>query len=81
MLIHDDLKMDQIVKPLDTIVGSVNSVMAATSKLQLPNFNEAKEKAATAAQKEMEGIESKIKSLNPPPKLGFNGLSPGLVRK
>jgi hypothetical protein len=59
-----DEKMDQIVKPLDTIIGSVNSVMSATSKLQLPNFNEAKEKAATAAQKEMEGIESKIKSLN-----------------
>ena len=24
---------------------------------------------------------SKIKSLNPPPKLGFKGLSPGLVKK
>lgn len=59
-----DEKMDQIVKPLDTIVNSVNTVMQATSKLQLPNFDEVKEKAATAAQKEMEGYESKLKSLN-----------------
>ena len=29
----------------------------------MPNFNEAKEKAATLAQKEMEGYEKKLKSL------------------
>jgi hypothetical protein len=38
--------------------------MNATSKLQLPNFSEAKEKAAVAFQKEMEGYETKLKSLN-----------------
>jgi hypothetical protein len=59
-----DEKLDQIVNPLNTIVGSVNNVMNATSKLQLPNFSEAKEKAAVAFQKEMEGYEAKLKSLN-----------------
>lgn len=59
-----DEKLDQIVNPINGIVTSINTLMSATSKLQLPNFDEAKEKAAVVAQKEMEGLESRLKSLN-----------------
>ncbi len=59
-----DEKIQDITAPLDKVVTAISEISSKVKALQLPNFDEAKEKAATAAQKEMEGLEKRLKNLN-----------------
>lgn len=61
-VVPDD-KAEQIVKPINAIVTTVNGLVSTVGKLQLPNFSEEKEKLTVDAQSKMEGLEQKIKGL------------------
>lgn len=61
-VIPDD-KVQQVMTPLNTLLSTINTLSSTIGKLKLPNFDEAKEKAATEAQDKMEGLVNKIKTL------------------
>ena len=61
-VIPDD-KMQEVMTPLNTLLSTVNTLSSTIGKLKLPDFDEAKEKAATEASAQMETIVNKIKSL------------------
>lgn len=58
-----DDKVKEVMTPINTVLGSVTTLSSTIGKLKLPNFDEAKEKAATEAQDKMETITNKVKSL------------------
>ena len=62
-VIPDD-KMQEVMTPLNTLLSTINTLSNTIGKLKLPNFDEAKEKAATEASAKMETIVNKIKSLS-----------------
>jgi hypothetical protein len=61
-VIPDD-KMQEVMTPLNTLLSTVNTLSSTIGKLKLPDFDEAKEKAATEASAQMETIVNKVKSL------------------
>jgi hypothetical protein len=58
-----DEKIDKVVTPINSLITVINGLSSTIGKLKLPNFDEAKEKAATEAQSKMEDLDNKIKSL------------------
>jgi hypothetical protein len=58
-----DDKVKEVMTPLNTLLSTVNTLSNTIGKLKLPNFDEAKEKAATEASAQMETIVNKVKSL------------------
>jgi hypothetical protein len=58
-----DDKVKEVMTPLNTLLSTVNTLSNTIGKLKLPNFDEAKEKAATEASAQMETIVDKVKSL------------------
>jgi len=58
-----DDKVKEVMTPLNTLLSTVNTLSNTIGKLKLPNFDEAKEKAATEASAQMETIVDKLKSL------------------
>lgn len=58
-----DDKMSDVMTPVNTLLASINTLSSTIGKLKLPNFDEAKEKAATEASTQMENITNKVKSL------------------
>lgn len=58
-----DDKVKEVMTPLNTLLSTVNTLSNTIGKLKLPNFDEAKEKAATEASAQMETIVNKLKSL------------------
>ena len=58
-----DDKVKEVMTPLNTLLSTVNTLSNTIGKLKLPDFDEAKEKAATEASAQMETIVDKVKSL------------------
>jgi hypothetical protein len=58
-----DDKVKEVMTPINTVLGSVTTLSSTIGKLKLPDFDEAKEKAATEASTQMETITNKVKSL------------------
>lgn len=58
-----DDKVKEVMTPLNTLLSTVNTLSNTIGKLKLPDFDEAKEKAATEASAQMETIVNKLKSL------------------
>jgi len=58
-----DDKVKEVMTPLNTLLSTVNTLSNTIGKLKLPDFDEAKEKAATEASAQMETIVDKLKSL------------------
>jgi hypothetical protein len=58
-----DDKVKDVMTPLNTLLSTVNTLSNTIGKLKLPDFDEAKEKAATEASAQMETIVNKVKSL------------------
>ena len=58
-----DDKVKEVMTPLNTLLSTVNTLSNTIGKLKLPDFDEAKEKAATEASAQMETIVNKVKSL------------------
>lgn len=58
-----DDKVQEVMAPIKTLIGTIDTLANTVGKLKLPNFDDVKEKAATEAQNKMEEITNKVKSL------------------
>lgn len=58
-----DEKVQQMTTTVNTLLSTIDNLSSTIGKLKLPNFDEAKEEAATEASNKMETIVNKIKSL------------------